>query len=343
MASGLIPLGTSLDLGGGYRPPFRATRSIAAFSTATIPGWDWWLIGAIVLLTGLCISFYFLPARLYVKLSGGGRKWNVGIAATTVKGYEVFEDQFRDNRRPYAAPANDEEAKVMQLDHNLVSPSQSATYIVGALGLDRVFPLRSELIPHRDVPLAIVGCVAAVRRAGHALDDLRDVAAHQSLRIAFALLGDGRADFPHLRLSLRSLDRRRLRARDRGDRVGYATTWNEGYMPAGPRAAIVLDQNPRSARGLVVRCVHGLVRRLGAVFNQVVRRTTLRSGASINATPQLGRRDFGNDQSTTRPRGRGRDRQRRADRNAGDRRRRENGSVGSRSGSPDCRASQSST
>jgi hypothetical protein len=54
------------------------------------------LVGAIVLLLGLCISFYFLPARLYVVVTGAARSWNVGIAATTVKGYDIFEDRFRE-------------------------------------------------------------------------------------------------------------------------------------------------------------------------------------------------------------------------------------------------------
>jgi hypothetical protein len=60
------------------------------------PGIPLVLAGALVLLSGLCISFYFLPARLYVVVTGEGRTWNVGIAATTVKGFEIFEDRFRD-------------------------------------------------------------------------------------------------------------------------------------------------------------------------------------------------------------------------------------------------------
>ncbi|HEV2641149.1 MAG TPA: hypothetical protein VGT98_00505, partial [Candidatus Elarobacter sp.] len=46
---------------------------------------------------GLCISFYFLPARLFVlarAADDGGTE--VGIAATTVKGYDVFEERFRE-------------------------------------------------------------------------------------------------------------------------------------------------------------------------------------------------------------------------------------------------------
>ena len=60
---------------------------------------------------------------------------------------------------------------------------------------------------------------------------------------------------------------------------GYATTWNEGYMPRRARAAVVLDQGSRTDRRVVVRVVHGRVRRVGAVLVQVVRRTPLRSGS----------------------------------------------------------------
>jgi cytochrome c biogenesis protein len=52
-------------------------------------------IGAFVLLAGLIISFYLLPARLYIRVDEErpGRV-RVGAAATTVKGYDVFENEF---------------------------------------------------------------------------------------------------------------------------------------------------------------------------------------------------------------------------------------------------------
>jgi hypothetical protein len=49
-----------------------------------------------VLVAGLLISFYFLPARLYTRIEPASRgNWSVGVAATTVKGYDIFESQFR--------------------------------------------------------------------------------------------------------------------------------------------------------------------------------------------------------------------------------------------------------
>ena len=67
----------------------------AAFSIGTIPGIPLVGIGAFVLLTGLIVSFYFLPARLYVRVDETApQRCRVGVAATTVKGYDVFENEF---------------------------------------------------------------------------------------------------------------------------------------------------------------------------------------------------------------------------------------------------------
>jgi cytochrome c biogenesis protein len=96
MGQALIPLGTTIDLGAGYAlTPLKYTL-YSGFQYRYDPGIPLVLIGALVLLTGLCISFYFLPARLYVVVTGAGRAWTVGIAATTVKGYDIFEDRFRE-------------------------------------------------------------------------------------------------------------------------------------------------------------------------------------------------------------------------------------------------------
>jgi cytochrome c biogenesis protein len=92
----LIPLGQQVDLGAGYALTPEKYTLYSGFQYRYDPGIPLVLIGALVLLAGLCISFYFLPARLYVVVSGAGRTWNVGIAATTVKGYDIFEDRFRE-------------------------------------------------------------------------------------------------------------------------------------------------------------------------------------------------------------------------------------------------------
>jgi cytochrome c biogenesis protein len=96
LGQALIPLGQPLDLGAGYALTPQKYTLYSGFQYRYDPGIPLVLIGALVLLAGLCISFYFLPARLYVHISGEGRRWTVGIAATTVKGFEIFADRFRE-------------------------------------------------------------------------------------------------------------------------------------------------------------------------------------------------------------------------------------------------------
>jgi cytochrome c biogenesis protein ResB len=94
VGSALVPLGKPLDLGAGYvLTPVRYVL-YSGFQYGYDPGIPVVGAGALVLLLGLCISFYFLPARLFViarPVEGGTE---VGLAATTVKGYDVFEDRF---------------------------------------------------------------------------------------------------------------------------------------------------------------------------------------------------------------------------------------------------------
>jgi cytochrome c biogenesis protein len=92
----LVPLGTPLDLGAGYALTPQRYTLYSGFQYRYDPGIPLVLIGSMVLVLGLCISFYFLPARLYVVVTGAANAWNVGIAATTVKGYDIFEDRFRE-------------------------------------------------------------------------------------------------------------------------------------------------------------------------------------------------------------------------------------------------------
>ncbi len=90
----LIPLGGSIDLGGGYRLAANRYTLYSGLQYRYDPGIPLVGVGAFVLLAGLCISFYLLPARLYVHVSGSSRTWRIGVAATTVKGYTIYEEQF---------------------------------------------------------------------------------------------------------------------------------------------------------------------------------------------------------------------------------------------------------
>jgi len=100
IGSVLVPLGRSLDVGNGYRVDVGSYTLYSGIQYRHDPGIPLVGLGAFVLLTGLCMSFYFLPARLYVRVdpcndSPEDRpRWSIGLAATTVKGYEIFEEQF---------------------------------------------------------------------------------------------------------------------------------------------------------------------------------------------------------------------------------------------------------
>jgi cytochrome c biogenesis protein len=95
LGEALVPLGTWIDLGDGWRAIPQRYVLYSGFQYRYDPGVPLVGSGAFVLLAGLVISFYFLPARLYMRVdqTRPGR-CRVGAAATTVKGYDVFESEF---------------------------------------------------------------------------------------------------------------------------------------------------------------------------------------------------------------------------------------------------------
>lgn len=93
--SALVPLRTWIDLGGGWRVTPNRYLLYSGFQYRYDPGIPLVGIGALVLLSGLIISFYFLPARLYVRVDPEQSGCTVGVAATTVKGYDIFAHQFQ--------------------------------------------------------------------------------------------------------------------------------------------------------------------------------------------------------------------------------------------------------
>jgi cytochrome c biogenesis protein len=94
--SALVPLHTWVDLGSGWRIVPAGYQLYSGIQYRYDPGIPLVGIGALVLVAGLLISFYFLPARLYTRIDqAAGGRCTVGIAATTVKGYDMFETQFR--------------------------------------------------------------------------------------------------------------------------------------------------------------------------------------------------------------------------------------------------------
>ena len=95
LGEAMVGLGSPVDLGGGWKVVPQRYVMYSGFQYRYDPGIPLVGIGAFVLVAGLIVSFYFLPARLYVRVdeTGDGRS-HVGVAATTVKGYDVFENEF---------------------------------------------------------------------------------------------------------------------------------------------------------------------------------------------------------------------------------------------------------
>ena len=95
VGSTLAAFGKPIDLGGGYLLTPTRMQLYSGFQYRYDPGVLLVGLGAFILLAGLCISFYVLPARLFVQVTDvGDGESEVGLAATTVKGYDVFEDRF---------------------------------------------------------------------------------------------------------------------------------------------------------------------------------------------------------------------------------------------------------
>jgi len=92
----LVPIGRDLDLGNGYRIAATGFTFFSGIQYRHDPGIPFVALGAFVLLAGLVISFHFLPARLYVRVDATAGGSQVSLAATTVKGFEIFEEQFAD-------------------------------------------------------------------------------------------------------------------------------------------------------------------------------------------------------------------------------------------------------
>ncbi|HEY9086308.1 MAG TPA: cytochrome c biogenesis protein ResB [Candidatus Tyrphobacter sp.] len=97
IGSVLVPLHAGIDLGNGWRIVPVRDVVYSGFQYRYDPGVPLVAVGAGLLLVGLVISFYFLPARLFVRVDPGtGGFSTVGLAATTVKGYDIFETQFHE-------------------------------------------------------------------------------------------------------------------------------------------------------------------------------------------------------------------------------------------------------
>jgi cytochrome c-type biogenesis protein CcsB len=109
-----------------------------------------------------------------------------------------------------------------------------AAYVGGALALFAYFLAAAADAAHARAAARDRRLRRAVRRARRALVDDRRVAADEPVRLALAVQRLRGADLPDLRLSLRSALIGGPVLGLAAIALGYATTWNEGYMPAVP-------------------------------------------------------------------------------------------------------------
>jgi len=94
--AGLVPMKASIDVGGGWRIRPQRYLFVSGLQYRYDPGVVLVGIGAFVLLAGLVIAFYLLPARMFVRIDPAPAGAQIAVAATTVKGYDIFEQQFND-------------------------------------------------------------------------------------------------------------------------------------------------------------------------------------------------------------------------------------------------------
>ena len=90
----LVPVGSSVDVGDGYRvtalPPTPSTGLTYRYD----PGQSWVAAGCLILVAGFVMALFFVPVKLYVKITAKGPATAVEVAATTTKGNAIYEDEF---------------------------------------------------------------------------------------------------------------------------------------------------------------------------------------------------------------------------------------------------------
>lgn len=97
LGSALVMMRTWVDVGDGWRIVPAQQLLYSGIQYRYDPGIPLVGVGALVLLAGLIISFYFLPARLFVNVVARDHgTCDIGIAATTVKGYDIYAVEFRE-------------------------------------------------------------------------------------------------------------------------------------------------------------------------------------------------------------------------------------------------------
>jgi cytochrome c biogenesis protein len=114
----LVPVGRSVDVGDGYSLTALAPLAWSGLTYRYDPGELWVGLGAATLVAGFVMALFFVPVKIYARVSAATVGARIDAAATTTKGNAIYEDEFgrlidglaRYARRAKIEPARPEEA-----------------------------------------------------------------------------------------------------------------------------------------------------------------------------------------------------------------------------------------
>ncbi len=90
----LLPIGSTVAVGDGYAVSALPPTPSSGLTYRYDPGQGWVAAGCLILVAGFVMALFFVPVKLYAKLSAEGEAHSVEVAATTTKGNAIYEDEF---------------------------------------------------------------------------------------------------------------------------------------------------------------------------------------------------------------------------------------------------------
>lgn len=91
----LVPVGSTIGIGDGYQVTALPPTPSSGLTYRYDPGQGWVALGCAILVAGFIMALFFVPVKLYVKLSPqSAGSTDIEVAATTTKGNAIYEDGF---------------------------------------------------------------------------------------------------------------------------------------------------------------------------------------------------------------------------------------------------------
>jgi len=91
----LLPIGRAVDAGDGYSIRALPPTPSSGLTYRYDPGQGWVGLGCIILVAGFVMALFFVPVKLYARVTSDGPAARVALAATTTKGNTIYEDDFK--------------------------------------------------------------------------------------------------------------------------------------------------------------------------------------------------------------------------------------------------------